>query len=110
MLSENFLDFILSGSFHCVNWVWCRGQQNILCIYLLATMGFGLNPYTWTKSKQRVCSVLIASPSGPYKMEGRVVGGKELDLQREKGTHQVEWDKEIRIYDSRVRWGEENWG
>lgn len=52
--------------------------------------------------------MLIASPSGPYKMEGRVVGGKELDLQREKGTHQVEWDKEIRIYDSRVRWGEEN--
>jgi len=41
----------------------------------------------------------IPSPSGTYKMERTARGSEELDLQREKGTHQVQWDKEIKICD-----------
>ena len=103
MLSENFLDFILWRSFDCLSWVQCRGQQIFLCVYLWAAVGLRLNPHTWTKNKQHVCPVLqIPSPSGTYKMERTARGSEELDLQREKGTHQVQWDKEIKICDWRV--------
>lgn len=51
----------------------------------------------WTKNKQYVCLVFQMTFLSSTWMKGR-----ELDLQKGKGTDHLEWDKEIKTGDGRV--------
>lgn len=56
----------------------------------------------------QIASFATAHAKQRGKLPDLNMGGKGLDLQREKGKDQIEWDKEIKTCDEGDGWGEEN--